>query len=67
MIDFSELKVDEKIIEKNNIKKHYKPEELKRTAKIQLYLTQDQKEIIERKAYENYMSLSNYILKKVME
>lgn len=39
-----------------------KAPEQKRTEKISIYMTTEQKEIITKKAYGNYQSISNYLL-----
>lgn len=77
MIDFKSLNTESNNIlsSSNNIevKKEYKQlgrkpkkEEDKKTEKVCIYLTKEEKEILVKKSYENYMDISSFCKLRIL-
>lgn len=67
-IDFSKMNVQSKEIlssKETKIGRKKLSEEVKKSEKINLYLTPSQKQQIERMAFEHYQTLSQFIISKV--
>lgn len=77
MIDFKSLNIESNNIlsSSNNIevKKEYKQlgrkpkkEEDKKTEKVCIYLTKEEKELLVKKSYENYMDISSFCKLRIL-
>lgn len=76
MIDFKSLNTESNNIlsaSTNEVKKEYKQlgrkpkkDEDKKTEKVCVYLTKEEKELLIRKSYENYMDISTFCKTRIL-
>lgn len=70
-IDFSNITMEDKdLLESNKVYKKMgrkpKKEEDKKTEKVCIYLTKEEKELLIKKSYNNYMDISSFCKLKIL-
>lgn len=70
-IDFSNITMEDKdLLESNKVYKKMgrkpKKEEDKKTEKVCIYLTKEEKELLTKKSYDNYMDISSFCKLRIL-